>query len=441
MIDINEQSLKLKKAHLRLMKHPETCLYGGVVLMGKSEVEDKPYTAYTDGKNKRYSAHFLTELALDEVTGLVLHENLHVLLKHLIRYKALMQEDRQLANAAMDYVVNDIIMSLKDKALCKLPKGGLYNPKFHNWSVREVWDYLKTGQHNKDKPSGQGQGQPQQGQGQPQQGQGQPQQGQGQGQPTPAQGKPERSGDKVTIGGEGYPIGGMDEHDENGLGDLDDEGIKKLSEGIDEAIRQGGMLAGRYGVKLPRVIEDMLASKVNWKAETQEFVTTSSKGNEEYTWRKFNRRRIVDDLYLPTSEDETLGEWVLAIDTSGSMTQQILTEVCSEVQAFAELCNPERLRILWWDTKVHGEQVFNGDYENLHKLLKPLGGGGTEVGCVSRYIKEQSIKADCLLVLTDGYLEDNPVWDISIPTLWMVTQNSHFTPPAGGRKVFIKEEM
>ena len=435
---MEEQILKLKKAHLRLMKHPETCLYGGVVLMGKSEVEDKEYTAYTDGKNKRYSAHFLTGLSMEEVTGLVLHENLHVLLKHLIRYKALMQEDRQLANAAMDYVVNDIIMSLKDTTLCKLPKGGLYNPKFHNWSVREVWDYLKTGQHNKDKPSGQGKGQPQQGQGQ---GQGQPQQGQGQGQPTPAQGKPERSEDKVTIGGEDNPIGGMDEHDENGLGDLDDEGIKKLSEGIDEAIRQGGMLAGRYGVKLPRVVEDMLASKVNWKAETQEFVTTSSKGNDEYTWRKFNRRRVVDDLYLPTSEDETLGEWVLAIDTSGSMTQKILTEVCSEVQAFAELCNPERLRILWWDTKVHGEQVFDGDYENLHKLLKPLGGGGTEVGCVSKYIKEQSIKADCLLVLTDGYLEDNPVWEISIPTLWMVTQNSHFTPPAGGRKVFIKEEM
>ena len=432
-INIDEQMLKLKKAHLRILKHPETCLYGGVVLMGKSEVEDKPYTAYTDGKNKRYSAQFLEGLVIEEVTGLVLHENLHVLLKHLIRHKGLMQEDRQLANAAMDYVVNDIIMSLTDKALCRLPKGGLYNPKFHNWSVREVWDFLKTGQHNKDKPSGQGQGQ---GQPQPQQGQGQPQP---QGQPTPAQGKPERSEGKLTIGGEDYPLGGMDEHDENGLGDLDEGDIKKLSESIDEAIRQGGMLAGRYGVKMPRVVEEMLEPKVDWKRETAEFLTSTTNGTDEFTWRRFNRRRIVDDLYMPTTENEKLGEWVVSNDTSGSINQEMITQMATELQALADLCKPERIRVLWWDTQVHGEQVFEGDYSNLHKMLKPMGGGGTRVGCVSEFIKQKGIKADCMLVMTDGYVEPNPVWDMSMPTLWLVTQNNHFVPPSG-RKVLMKED-
>ena len=68
------QITQLKKAHLRLMRHPETCLYSGIILMGKSEVEDKEYNAYTDGKNKRYSMQFLATLTLEEVTGLVLHE-------------------------------------------------------------------------------------------------------------------------------------------------------------------------------------------------------------------------------------------------------------------------------------------------------------------------------------------------------------------------------
>ena len=81
------QITQLKKAHLRLMRHPETCLYSGIILMGKSEVEDEPYTAYTDGKNKRYSSQFLATLTLEEVTALVLHENLHVVLMHLVRYK------------------------------------------------------------------------------------------------------------------------------------------------------------------------------------------------------------------------------------------------------------------------------------------------------------------------------------------------------------------
>jgi predicted metal-dependent peptidase len=416
------QITQLKKAHLRLMRHPETCLYSGIILMGKSEVEDEPYTAYTDGKNKRYSSQFLATLNLEEVTALVLHENLHVALMHLVRHKAMMKEDRQLANAAMDYVVNDIIMSLVDKTLCKLPKGGCYDPKFHNWSVREVWDYLRTGQHGKTPPPGQSQGQ-----------------GKGD---TPAQGKPERSENEVTIGGESYSIGGMDEHDEQGeagLGDMTEEQVKEFAESVDEAVRQGGMLAGRFGAKVPRIISEMLTPKVDWRKETAEFVTSVTKGQDEYSWRRFNRRHLASDYYLPTTENEKLGEWVVALDTSGSISTEDITEFATELQALCNLCSPERVRVLWWDTAVHGEQVFEGDYSELHKMLKPLGGGGTRVGCVSEYMVKESIKADCMIVMTDGYVEDKPVWDTTIPSLWLVTLNRSFTPPSG-RKVFMEKD-
>ena len=424
-IDVGAMVIQLKKAHIRLMRHPETCGYSGVCLMGTSTVEDKDYTAYTDGKNKKYSAAFLKGLTLEEVTGLALHENLHVLLKHMIIYRYLMKEDAQLANAAMDYVVNDIIMSIEDKTLCKLPKEGLYDAKFHNWNVRNVYDYLKTGKHNKDKPKPQGQGQ-----------------GQGQGQPQPSQGKPERSADKVTVGGDDYSIGGMDQHDMNGeVADLDEEGIKELSEEINTAIRQGGMLAGKFGAKLPRQVMEVLEVKVNWKRETQEFVKESSAGLDEYTWARFDRNRLADDYFLPDTESETLGEWVIAIDTSGSMDNHTINYITSEVQAMCDLCKPQKIRVLWWDTSVHGEQVFEEDYTGLNKLFKPLGGGGTRVGCVSEYVENTGIKADCLLVITDGYVEGSPVWNTRIPTLWMVTHNEMFTPPNGARKVFIDKEV
>ena len=77
---------RLKKAHIALIKHPETCLYGGVILMGESGVIDekgKCPTAYTDGYNKRYGRDFMSELSDQEIRGVVLHENLHVLLKHI----------------------------------------------------------------------------------------------------------------------------------------------------------------------------------------------------------------------------------------------------------------------------------------------------------------------------------------------------------------------
>lgn len=74
------QEQRLKKSHIAMMKHPETALYSGVMMMGMSDVTDDNITAYTDGVNKRYGRKFLEEVCKDdrEVTGLVLHENLQI---------------------------------------------------------------------------------------------------------------------------------------------------------------------------------------------------------------------------------------------------------------------------------------------------------------------------------------------------------------------------
>jgi len=66
-----------------------------------------------------------------------------------------------------------------------------------------------------------------------------------------------------------------------------------------------------------------------------------------------------------------------------------------------------------------------------------LGGGGTRVSSVAEYINKKKINAECVLVFTDGYLENDVVWNISAPTLWLVTQNKHWTPPTG-KKVFME---
>jgi predicted metal-dependent peptidase len=87
---------------------------------------------------------------------------------------------------------------------------------------------------------------------------------------------------------------------------------------------------------------------------------------------------------------------------------------------------------------VHGEQVFKDDYQNIAGLLKPLGGGGTHVSSVSEYINKQSLKAECVIVFTDGYVERDIKWDISSPTLWMITQNKGLAVP--GKKVVMDRD-
>lgn len=393
---------RIKKGHIALMKHPETALWGGVMMMGSTEVVDEAITAYTDGINKKYGRTFLQTICPTqaEVNGLILHENLHIGLRHHLHGADMFKEDGEKANKAADYVVNDMITEISKKypELVQLPKGGLYDPQYHNMSMREIYKLLKS------KKGGGGGG-----------------------------GKPDKEGEKGSGSG-----GGEYEFDKHDFGKpMTQEEAKEMDGKIDRAIREGALLAGRLGIDLPRSVTDLLNPVIDWKKELADFVTSSCKGKDEYTWRKFNRRLISNDIYLPTVENETIGEVVVAIDTSGSIGQKQLNEFASELVSICEAVSPDAVRVLWWDTKVHGEQLFTDNYDQIGSMLKPLGGGGTRVSSVAEYINKKKINAECVLVFTDGFLESDVKWDISAPTLWMVTENRNWTPPSG-KKVFME---
>lgn len=413
------QEMRLKKAHVALMKHPETALYSGVILMGKSSVEKGIPTAYTDGLNKKYGEEFISKLTDAELRGLVLHENLHVALKHTVRFSKEFQTDKMLVNVATDYAVNSVIKNLEDKAFCDLPAGGLYDEKFKNWSAREIYNYLKQNLPPQPKVkiniSGGGEGDGEGGEG---------------GEIT------------ISIDGKLIKASSSDEHDfsgKNGEGkELSPAEQAQISDAIDRALREGGILAGRMGAKMPRAITEMLEPKVDWKEALRDFVTSSTRGSDEFTWRKFNKRLVANDLYLPSLENESVGELIIAIDTSGSIGGVELNEFATELASICDNVSPEKVRVLWWDTEVHGEQVFQDNYVGIANMLKPQGGGGTHVGCVSEYLSSKKVTAEGVLVFTDGYVESDIKWNISCPTLWLVTENKNFTPPAG--KMVYKDE-
>ena len=396
---------RVKKAHITMMKHPETALYSGVFMMGDTEVTDERITAYTDGVNKKYGRGFMDALTDEEVNALVLHENLHIVFRHLLHNRDLFEENRALANMAADYVVNDVIASLKDSRLCRLPKGALWDAKYHNWNMREVYYDLRREEEEK-KRKGKGGGDGENGNG----------------------------GDSIP--GEDGTQYKFDEHDTDAQSPRNAEDVKAQDTRVDRALREGALLAGRLGAKIPRSIADLLDPAVRWQDELREFLAATMRGREEMTWQKFNRRMLPNDIYLPSVINETVGEIVVAIDTSGSIGSQELTEFATELTAICDSTAPERVRVLWWDTMVHAQQIFEGDYNGIASMLKPVGGGGTIVTCVPEYIKTHNIKAECVVVFTDGYVGEGFNWDVSMPTLWLVTRNKGWTPPAGRKIVF-----
>jgi predicted metal-dependent peptidase len=368
---------RLEKIHVSLMRDKRTALFSGIMLMGKSEVVDDCPTAKTDGLNKFYGREFIGGLTDQELRALVWHENGHVALKHILRFKSLMDKGQgQLVNIACDYVVNDMIVSTKDESFVKLPKGGLYESKYHDWSVNDILKDLQKMQKE----------------------------------------NPEQLQRQI---GEGETL---DEHDyENAEGGDTKESVEKLERLIEEGMRQGQILAGKLGGDIPRSITDMLAPKVDWKDVLRDFVQSSMRGKDELTWRKFNKRHLANDIYLPSTEDESVGELVVALDVSGSIGEEVLNSFASELTSICVNTQPDKVRVLWWDTKVSSEQVFTAkDYEHIKTLLKSTGGGGTAPECIDKYLIDKNIKAEALIVLTDGAF-DKPVWKSSMPSLWVCT--------------------
>ena len=192
---------------------------------------------------------------------------------------------------------------------------------------------------------------------------------------------------------------------------------------LDQAIRQGAILAGKMGSGGSRVIKELLEPKVNWREELREFVTSIATGKDMSSWRKPNRRHLHTGLYVPSMVGETMGPMVVAIDTSGSIGQREVDEFAAELCAICNEVSPESVTLLWWDTEVRGEQRFErGEYEAMRGNLKPAGGGGTTFACVPVYIDRLGIKPEAMVVLTDGYISgwgNKPDY----PVLFGITSN------------------
>ena len=364
---------RVQKAHVWLMKHPKYCLYSGVLMIGKTEVKDEGCpTAYTDGRNTAYGRKFVDKLSESDLKGLILHENLHKAFRHTTVWKHLYKEQAKLANMACDYVINLMIVDADDGANeVTLPEGGLLDEKYRGMDAGTVYRMLKE-----DAESGEG--------------------------------------------GEG----GFDEHGWESAEGMSPEEKEQLARDVDQALRQGAILAGKMKGNVPREIGDVLTPKVDWREALREFITSFCVDKDESTWRRPSRRWIGDDVYMPSLIGESVGRVVVAIDMSGSIGSDEVSQFLGEVRDICDRVKPEGIDLLYWDTDVCQHEKYEQDQlDNLLGSTKPRGGGGTNPQCIVDYMSEKKIKAECAIVLTDGYV---PNWGDgwSCPTLWGITTDA-----------------
>ena len=381
---------RVQKAHVNLMKDPKYCLYSGIFMVGKTTVEEDVPTACTNGRDTKYGRKFVEDQDDKTLKGVILHENLHKAFRHVTTWKHLYKDWPQLANIACDFVINLMIHdSDPHKVNVALPDGGMLDEKFRGLDAGEVFRRLKKEADDNDSVHIKTVG--------------------------------NQDGTDVPVDRSGNGPEGMDEHEWESAEGMTNEERETLARDIDQALRQGAILAGKLSANVPREIEELLQAKVDWREAMREFVTSFCQDKDESTWRKPSRRWIGEDVYMPSMIGESVGRIVLGIDMSGSIGREEISQFLGEVKKICDTVKPEGIDLLYWDTEVCQHEKYEQDQlDNLLSTTKPRGGGGTDPQCIVDYIIEKKIKAECAVILTDGYVSSwGTGW--TCPTLWGIT--------------------
>jgi predicted metal-dependent peptidase len=377
-MSINEDALEaLTTARVSLLlKKP----FFGVLALNLKLVEvdqttaEKMTTAAVDGKHLWYNPAYINTLTKEELQFVVAHEILHCVYNHFGR-----RYDRnpKIYNVASDLVINAILMN---DGMTKT-KRGVFDENYLNWTTEDVYDDLIK------KGDGDGKG---------------------------------GAGSEETMdyhpGDEGYPGGDADSEDGDGLSDEEREKI--ANDWRDNVIQAAQVAAGNIPAGLQRFIQNLTDPKMDWKQMLQMHLQSCVR--TDYTWMRPNKRTFGQGITLPSMDLDDMIEICVAIDTSGSVSPDMLSDFLSEIKGVMDAFSQYKIHIACFDTSVHNPQTFECEDDLMEYDLQ--GFGGTDFMAWWNFAKKQPWIGDVrkCIFFTDGYPYGEWGIDGLVDTLWVV---------------------
>ena len=200
-----------------------------------------------------------------------------------------------------------------------------------------------------------------------------------------------------------------------------------MKEALVNAAKQTG--AGNLPNGVKRILSDITEPKMNWRELLRQQLESTIKS--DFTFARPSRRGWHMDAILPGMKNDQMIDIALAIDSSGSMDDKMLTDIKSEVKGITEEFANFRIHMFSFDTKVHNPEEYTSDNLDDITEYEIHGGGGTDFGCMFDYLKEEMIEPKRLVVFTDGYPWDTWGDPNYCETVWIIHSNDNPTPPFG----------
>lgn len=352
-----------------------------------------PTIGVTDGGVLLFNEAFTMSLDADELSGVLVHEILHIVHGHLRRMQG-PEWDKTRANQAMDLAINDSVIAMG----YKLPKDGLFPANFKfppNLSAEEYYDLLSK---LKKKPKIGGVG----------------------------------SGDC------GSCTTGKSSPGEPGPGDEANRSSAEIARVVRATAEQVRQAHAKNPGNVPADLlvwadKALTPPKVRWQEKLARYarakVAAATSGATDYSYRRPNRQSAWDpDAPIRPSMVGSLPRVALVVDTSGSMLGGDLERAVSEARGILSACGAG-VTFVSCDADVHGAVKRVRTFGELAKGLQ--GGGGTDFRpAFLALTKNKYDRPSVIVYATDGY-GPAPEHEV-IPTIWLLTRADSPAPAKWG---------
>jgi predicted metal-dependent peptidase len=423
MAQVLNPSQRLSAAILRVVEPPIALApYFGAVLRGlvRRECAGLGTLAVTKDGVLLWDAAFVEKVDVGELAGVLVHEVMHIVLKHHDRATALgivakptadAMEDAFTANIAMDCAINTELAKN-----VKLPGDYCMPEKFGmpvNKTFEEYYALLKK-QVQKEKEKNKGGGD-------------------SGGESEGKDGKKPMSGSGWCGSCAGHPVPGEPEDGKKSPDGRSEADMERMRKQVAEDI-QSTQQRGTVPASLQRWAEDYLKPpKVDWRTKLARLVRGAvayKSGSADFTYTKMSRRQagagygvgrpVIPAMHAPKPNTACV------IDTSGSMGTQALSAALTEVRGVLRAVGAG-VTVCICDAKVHGIKRV----ESIEEAAKMMaGGGGTAMTPALEAVRELKEKVSVCIVMTDGYIDLPPEPPFAV--IWcIIGRNDSFTMPYG----------
>jgi predicted metal-dependent peptidase len=458
---------RLQMARLELMRKQP--FYALLLMHMKFALDLTCETAYTDGERIAFNPDFIKELDNQELQFVLMHEVLHVALQHCFRHQS--DYDAQAFDLACDIVVNSNILYSFEGNLKRitLKKYGEMMHKTPNgqegylFSAEEVYKWVlielekqRAAEKQKQKCTDRDESSEDDdsedncedgsngGIGGKGRGKGNKRDGSDEGTEdvdSDEEGDEDDSGSNTDDANEDVGAEKPDprQFDDHSFWDGDDEEHTQRSTWLNRMVNatqlmksiQGDSAAGSIPAGMQRELLRLTQSQLDWKTILNDFIQEEI---NDYSFSPPDRRFEDSPFFLPdyNEKDERAEDILFMIDTSGSMTEGMITQAYSEIKGAIDQFNGKLKGWLgFFDAVVVPPIPFEDEEE--FKVIRPFGGGGTSFQCVLDYVRDemQDKLPASIIYLTDGFApwpDENDA--MGIPVLWLIN-NEEVEPPWG----------